>query len=107
MSIAVWSRFVDFCLSVVQERSLFDAVVLVNIISHLDTVDQEAVWSDIQQRLLLEDPALCRWFLVDVTSVGKSDDERAAIAESFNVKLSGIQQLTGTTAPLHNKGGIN
>lgn len=76
-----------------------------NLISRLDEEDQQKVVTDIQQRLLLEDPGLCRWFLVDVASVGKSDDDRAALEESFNVKLSGIQQLT--RVQLHNKGGIS
>lgn len=95
MSLKVWSRFVDFCIYIIETRSLYDALVISTLINRLDTRDKNWVIDDIGMRLAIENPEAYRWFFLEVVALSSSPEERAAIAEKLNLDLADIQKTFG------------
>lgn len=95
MSLKVWSRFVDFCIYIIETRSLYDALVISTLINRLDTRDKDWVIDDIGMRLAIENPEAYRWFFLEVVALSSSPEERAAIAEKLNLDLADIQKTFG------------
>ena len=78
-------------------QSLEDALMIRNEIRRLPNGLVTEILNQIILRLVLADPEVCRWFVLDVFLRDVDPEARADVAERINILLADLQSQQGQT----------